>query len=148
MKVSGGKIAATETRDIQGTKYQMYSGGSLSKGDELKMTVQPGGGGAVGGLLTSGVNNNLLIGGAALAAALGVILLTAGIALIRRRQAESLPAQGPINAQGDMDESEESLMDAILALDDLYKDGKLPEDAYRQRRTELKNRLKRMMGGV
>ncbi len=36
-------------------------------------------------------------------------------------------------------------MDAILALDDLYKDGKLPEDAYLERRAELKQRLKEKM---
>ena len=33
-------------------------------------------------------------------------------------------------------------MDAILALDDLYKEGQLPEEAYNQRRAELKERLK------
>jgi hypothetical protein len=39
-------------------------------------------------------------------------------------------------------DSPENLMDAILALDDLYKDGKLPEAAYLERRAELKQRLK------
>ena len=32
-------------------------------------------------------------------------------------------------------------MDAILALDDLYQEGQLPEDAYQQRRAELKGML-------
>jgi hypothetical protein len=36
-------------------------------------------------------------------------------------------------------------MDAILALDDLYQEGKLPEDAYLQRRSELKRRLERAL---
>jgi hypothetical protein len=44
------------------------------------------------------------------------------------------------------EESQEALMDAILALDDLYQEGKLPEDAYLQRRAELKARLERAMG--
>ena len=35
----------------------------------------------------------------------------------------------------------ETIMDVILALDDLHKDGKLPQDAYIQRRTELKAKL-------
>jgi hypothetical protein len=43
-------------------------------------------------------------------------------------------------------ESAESIMDAILALDDLYQEGKLPEDAYLQRRAELKARLESSMG--
>jgi hypothetical protein len=37
-------------------------------------------------------------------------------------------------------------MDAILALDDLYQEGKLPEEAYLQRRSELKARLERELG--
>ena len=37
----------------------------------------------------------------------------------------------------------ESLMDAIIALDDLHRAGKLSDEAYQQRRNELKNALKR-----
>ncbi len=37
-------------------------------------------------------------------------------------------------------------MDAIIALDDLYQAGQLPEDAYLKRRAELKARLQERMG--
>jgi hypothetical protein len=37
-------------------------------------------------------------------------------------------------------------MDAILALDDLYQDGQLPEEAYTRRRAELKARLAELKG--
>jgi hypothetical protein len=37
----------------------------------------------------------------------------------------------------------ESIMDAIIALDDLHRAGKLSDEAYQQRRDELKNALKR-----
>jgi len=43
-------------------------------------------------------------------------------------------------------ESADELMDAIIALDDLYKSGELGEDAYRRRRSELKARLEEVMG--
>jgi hypothetical protein len=33
-------------------------------------------------------------------------------------------------------------MDAIIALDDMYQAGELPEEAYRERRAELKARLR------
>ena len=36
-------------------------------------------------------------------------------------------------------------MDAILALDDLYQEGELPEDAYLKRRAELKESLKELL---
>ena len=39
----------------------------------------------------------------------------------------------------------EDVMDAILALDDLYKEGQLPEEAYLERRRELKARLKELL---
>jgi hypothetical protein len=34
-------------------------------------------------------------------------------------------------------------MDSIIALDDLHRAGKLSDDAYKARRNELKNTLKR-----
>jgi len=34
------------------------------------------------------------------------------------------------------------VIDAIIALDDLYQRGELPEEAYLQRRAELKSRLR------
>ena len=36
-------------------------------------------------------------------------------------------------------------MDAIIALDDLYRAGDLPEEAYQQRRAELKAKLKELL---
>jgi hypothetical protein len=38
-------------------------------------------------------------------------------------------------------------MDAIIALDDQYKEGRLPEEAYRARRDELKEKLRRVENG-
>ena len=38
----------------------------------------------------------------------------------------------------DTPDDPEALMDAMIVLDDLYKAGELPEDAYQQRRAELK----------
>jgi hypothetical protein len=42
-------------------------------------------------------------------------------------------------------EDKESIMDAIIVLDNLYKEGKLKEDIYSIRREELKNKLKSLM---
>ena len=40
------------------------------------------------------------------------------------------------------DDAPEAIMDAIVALDDLHRAGKLSTDAYQKRRAELKSRLK------
>ena len=51
----------------------------------------------------------------------------------------------PAEPNGKSSESSDAVMDAILALDDLYKEGKLPEEAYLERRNELKTRLKELL---
>jgi hypothetical protein len=43
-------------------------------------------------------------------------------------------------------EDPDSIVDAIIALDDLYAAGELPEEAYQQRRAELKERLRIVTG--
>jgi hypothetical protein len=42
--------------------------------------------------------------------------------------------------------SETDLMDAIIALDDRYKSGDLPESAYLKQRGLLKGQLQQMLG--
>ncbi len=42
-------------------------------------------------------------------------------------------------------ESSEDVMDAIVALDDLHRAGKISDEAYQKRRAELKEILKGMM---
>ena len=39
-------------------------------------------------------------------------------------------------------EDPENIMDAMIALDDQYKAGEIPKEAYEKRRMELKERLK------
>ncbi len=41
-------------------------------------------------------------------------------------------------------ESKEALLDAIIALDDQFAAGKIPEDLYRERREDLKTKLAQM----
>ena len=40
-------------------------------------------------------------------------------------------------------ESEQDILDAIITLDDLYRSGEISESAYRPRRAELKDQLRR-----
>jgi hypothetical protein len=39
-------------------------------------------------------------------------------------------------------DSEEEILDALIALDDLHRAGKIPDETYQQRRAELRARLK------
>ena len=42
-------------------------------------------------------------------------------------------------------EDRDSIMDAMIALDDQYKAGEIPKEAYEERRKELKERLRSVL---
>jgi hypothetical protein len=79
-----------------------------------------------------------------------VALVVPGVLLWRRTRSsaaedepeDEVPAVEPEPSM----ESVETLMDAIIALDDLYGAGQLPEDAYLKRRADLMARLQERMG--
>jgi hypothetical protein len=144
LKVNSEQLVDMDVRDVQGVPYRMFSGGQLEAGSDLELTVtgRPGGGSLIP---TAGSSSNLMIG----ALAFGLALVVVGVWLYRRRSVE----EDQIQESVDLDVEEETmlsdpdeLMDAILALDDHYQAGDLPEEAYRQRRAELKARLKSALG--
>ena len=146
IKIKSDQLQDGGTRDVQGTQYHTYSGSSLAAGDKLKLTLtgRPAGG-APG--LAAGSNTSLLVG----LSVFGAALVLAGVWLyLRTRSGETVlkVERAPLSTMaGDVGaDSAESLMDAIIALDDLYQAGKLPEEAYQERRDELKGRLKEILG--
>jgi len=119
--------------------FHVYTASNLAKGASLDFTLkgQP--------QETTAVNpdplqnKNLLFG----IGGLGVALILAGAFLFWRDRNRSEETDD----EADDDEEEfgdpESVMDAIIALDDLHRAGKIPDEAYQQRRGELKEALKR-----
>ena len=146
LKIKGEQLEYTGARDVQGITYEMYTGNRIEAGTDLAITVsgRPGGGGIS---LESESSTSLVIG----LAALGLVLIGAGIWLYRRSQQdytdvnfidEDVEKIAPIN---DVPDDPEAVMDAIIALDDLYQAGELPEEAYKQRREVLKDQLREMV---
>ncbi len=144
ISVNGDQLQDAGSRDVQGTQYHMYNGPAYSPGQELHLTVTAGSG-AQGLAIAAGSSSSLLVG----VGAFGVALIVAGAFLFIRNRSRTIPqeerAASSVPATP-VSENAETIMDAILALDDLYKEGKLPEDAYLQRRAELKARLKELLG--
>ena len=94
-------------------------------------------------MVSVGSNETLVIG----LAALGLVLIGAGIFLYTRsRTVPEVEYDPEDEVEEASSEKAETIMDAILALDDLYQSGELPEEAYRQRRAELKARLQSLIG--
>jgi mono/diheme cytochrome c family protein len=145
LKVKSEQLEDTGVRDVQGVNYRMYSSGQIDAGSDLAMTIsgRPGGGSLIP---TMGSSTSLLIG----LLAFGVALVGVGIWLYRRNQSDEKEQAEEETSAGDVEETTpsdpEELLDAILALDDQYQAGDLPEGAYRQRRAELKARLKAVLG--
>ncbi len=131
INVTGSQLTDNGTVAIQNNNYQEFSASGFRTGDVLDFTVN-------GMPQTASSANNLpqilFIG----AVVLGLILIGAGIWFFFRNQ-KNAPEEDE-----DEFESADEVMDAILALDDLHRAGKINEEAYQGRRAELKEILKKM----
>lgn len=128
-----------ESRDFQGTTYSIYSSEALRTGDTLTFSLVDIAEVESRPLPTERDNarpTELLIG----LVVLGITLIAAGIFFWRRTRQEDTEPPGKAARQGN---HAEDLMDAIIALDELYKVGELSEEEYGQRRAKLKERLRK-----
>jgi mono/diheme cytochrome c family protein len=135
VKVKGKTLTDSGTQAMGSQNFHVYTSGGLGKDESVDFTL-------TGTPQNTSVNpdimqnKNLLIG----VGALGMALIFAGAWMFwrDRNRKEEVDEE-----ESDEFEDPESLMDAIIALDDLHRAGKIPDEAYQQRRNELKNALKR-----
>lgn len=149
LRVNSEQLQDAGARDVQGMSYQMYTSERLNAGETISLSIsgRPSSGSGLG--LTSASSSSLVIG----LVVFGVTLIVAGVWLYRRNQ---VMVEADIDAtyvesdaavlEESIPEDPETLMDAIIALDDLYKEGELPEQAYRERRAALKEQLRDQLG--
>lgn len=139
IKVSGDKIEDVGVREMQGTSYHIYNGSVLAFEDDLSMSLSGEQSRVISTLF--GTHTDLIIG----LGAFGVTLVVVGIWWYRRNMAKSKKDQAQQHLSDyelPQIEDSDTVMDAIIALDDLFREGKLPPDAYRTRRSELKEKLR------
>jgi mono/diheme cytochrome c family protein len=141
IRLAGTQLTDMGTRDVQGIPYHTYSSNSMEAGSDLAIEIS-GRSTARGPMVSLGSNSDLTIG----LLAFGVMLIAAGGWLYLRsrngkaeRQEQVFEEDAPaIEGSQNVD----TLLDAILALDDQYKAGEIPRDAYLKRREELKASIK------
>jgi len=151
IKVSSSMLQDGGTRDYQNTTYRMFKGSSLLAGSSLDFSLSGAPKQAASSLFTTGTAQNLAVG----LGVFGIALVGVGIWLFLRNQrklafvrsAASDAIQNTLPDLGISPEDENTLMDAIIALDDQYRAGNLPQEAYLERRAELKEKLKQMEEG-
>ena len=141
VKLEGAGLTDMGQQDIgSGSIYQAYEFGEIKPGDSLslKLTGTPKSADTTTTAPEAKSNQPLVIGAGVLGLAL--IVLGGWLFLRDRKRADQ--------KEGDDEDAEfedsESVLDAIIALDDLHRAGKLPDEAYQKRRAELKEQLKKL----
>lgn len=149
LKIDSAGLVDNGLSDFGGTSYRIYSGDGLQAGQQLAVNISgdPNASAVSAAQGTSGSRLGMIIG----LSAFGLALVLAGVWIGRRNR------NGALESEPDIVEAEEAeltpetpdtsvdadtIMDDIIALDDLYQAGELPEAAYRERRAELKEKLK------
>ncbi|HEX7542449.1 MAG TPA: hypothetical protein VF352_09990 [Anaerolineales bacterium] len=143
VRVSSDQLTDAGTQASTGTTYHLYQGSSLASGSTLTLTISGMPGDKAGFVLDQ--RTWLMIG----VGTLGLLLIGLGIFLfLRDRRLRKLEEEfDGDDEEGDEDalgDDRESIMDAIIALDDQYKAGDISKEAYEKRRDELKERLKNL----
>jgi hypothetical protein len=146
VKVRSDQLTDAGTQPSTGTPvvtYHLYQASSLAAGSTLTMTISGMPGDKVGFVFDQ--RTWLMIG----VGAVGLILIGLGIFLfLRDRKLRKL--EDDFEGEGDdtnpdaLGEDRDSIMDAIITLDDQFKAGDISKEAYEKRRDELKNRLKNL----
>ena len=146
LKMASDQLQDAGTLDYQGTTYHKYNGSGLAAGSSLEFSLTGNLKSTGSAWISSESTQNLATG----LGIFGIVLVVAGVWLYRRNQGKPAlqrasdgssmvtPGLDPSAAPDDAD----TLMDAIIALDDQYSAGNLPEEAYLERRSVLKSRLK------
>lgn len=155
VKVNSNQLTDAGTQTSSGTTFHMYQGASLASGSTLTLTISGMPGDKPGLVLPGGFvlpgfvldqHAWIVIG----VGTIGLILIILGIFLflrdrrLRKLEEESEEA-GEEQAEPDaLGDNRDSILDAILALDDQFKAGDISKEAYQERRDELKARLKKL----
>jgi mono/diheme cytochrome c family protein len=127
-------------------KFHLYTAGSRKAGETINITVSGKSVSAVASAPATGNDStqNIIIG----VGAFGVALILVGAWLYWRdrrvvdEDKELDEDEAEADEDGDESDDTEEVMDAIIALDDQRKSGNITEEAYNERRAELKARLK------
>ncbi len=125
-----------------GGKFQLYAAGSRKAGESLTVTVSGNSNQAAANPIPGAdPTRNLIIGIGVLGLAL---VLGAGWLYLRERN--RIPDDEVSDEENDNAAvSTDEILDAIIALDDQYSAGNIAEEAYKQRRAELKGKIQRIV---
>ncbi len=142
VKAESAQLIDHGMQAMEGFNFQMYAAGEIGAGDVITFTLSGVPNESPASTSTTpetNANRNFLFG----AGALGFALIIAGAWIYTRDRSR---VEEDASKGGDHEfESTEDVMDAIIALDDLYRAKKISDEVYQRRRGELKDVLKEMI---
>lgn len=138
VNIKSSQLTDLGEKTIQNSTWRIFTAGGLSTGSRLNLLVT--GRPRQANPQTEEQNTGLAVGVISLFIVLMMIGATIFMELSIRKEKEKrkLIALNPGLTQAERN----ALLDAIIALDDQYHNGQIPPAAYRERRAELKNRLR------
>lgn len=140
VEAQGATITDTGIQNLQGANFHVYTATAVEKDGALEFTIS-GEPTTVTESPDITQNQYVLIG----VGAFGLTLILAGVWMYMRdrKKNEDDDDEGEDDEEDDQFDDTESVMDAIIALDDLHRSGKISDEAYKKRRDELTEALKR-----
>ena len=142
MRARGEQLTDAGLQDVQGKSYQMYQADKIASGGSFSLTLTGKPGATTGSTISR--QTWVLIG----ISVVGLLLVGLGIFLFLRDRArfkKEIEDEQEVIPADALGEDRDSIMDAMIALDDRYKAGEIPKEAYATRRQELKDRLKGLL---
>jgi mono/diheme cytochrome c family protein len=136
VKLKSSQLVDGGIKTTQSTSFHTFNGSNLVAGAKLEFSLsgQPISGSSTVGSLKL---NPIWFG----AITLLVVLFGIGLFFYNRKVLSVRKVKKTVTDQPD----KAALMDAIIALDEQYKDGNINESAYQERRAELKENLKKLL---
>ena len=140
MTATGSTLTDGGIQNMEGTNFHIYTAAPVAQDGTLEFTLS-GKPETVAKQPDITQNQTVLIG----VGALGITLILAGVFMYlrdKKKQTEE-GEEGEEDDDDDQLDDTESIMDAIIAIDELHRAGKISDEAYKKRREELTSALKR-----
>lgn len=141
LKVEGQNLVDGGTQSMGGGfTFQLYRAGSLQAGQTFRAKISGTPAAAAPATSQSGNSSRSLIFGIG---AFGVALILAGVFFYWRDRQQDQD-EDALNEEDEQEMSQDDILDAIIALDDQFRAGNIPQEAYQERRAELKAMLRNL----
>lgn len=137
--IKSKQLSDAGTSISDGTTYHLYQADNLVAGSSLSMTISGKPGETAGLIISTQTVYRIILG------LLGFLLIALGIILYFQNRKNSLAAddaeRSSVISRDGIGRNPDDIMDAIIALEEKYKQGHLSRETFLRKRDELKKRL-------